>query len=144
MLAIRLAISLAGLVTTASVIGVVSVAAGVAELLAGVTAVLGAAVFVAGGVPTAGVAALVAGATTADALFAGADTSSAACAGNAQGMRHKVEIISFLKGAPLILCLSDKKAWDEKNNFVVLEINTSTADILNCIQHTPIGKNNQF
>jgi hypothetical protein len=110
------------------------VVASVAVLVVGVVAAAGIAVLVTGGVAAAGVATLLAGI----AIF-----SVAACAGrviNAQGIRHKVEKIRFLRDVLRILSISNNVSLGGKNNFVVLEINTSTADILDCIQHTPIYK----
>jgi hypothetical protein len=123
----------------------VGVGVGATALLAGVMVVAGAGAMIVGVATVAvGATVWVAGVAT---LVDGTTKSSAACAGKlttAQGIRHKVEIIRFLRGLLRILCLSNKKSLGKKNNFVVLEIITSTADILSCIQHTPMDKNNQF
>jgi hypothetical protein len=115
-------------------------AAGVTVLVTGVVPVTGVAVLVAGGVTATGFAKLVAGGVAT--LIVGiVILSVVACAGRltkAQGIRHKLEIIKFLRDLLRVLSISNRVLLGGKNNFVVLEINTSTADILDCIQHTPI------
>jgi hypothetical protein len=117
----------------AALLAVVATAAGVAALLAGATTAAGVAALLAVVATAAGIATLLVGA----AIF-----SVVACTGKLTNA-HKVGIIKFFRDELGILYLSNTSSLGEKNNFVVLEINTSTADIL-CIQHTPIGKNNQF